>query len=66
MIKTRPQTSKQYGHPYDLQTPPTDSTPQPYRQLPVTQSSYSTNLHQPPRAKDGRRASAAEDRILNT
>jgi hypothetical protein len=65
MTRTGRRTWKSCESQYDSQSPRADSTPlnladQHNDTLPLT------NLHLPPCAKDGRRASTAEDMMLNT
>ena len=65
MTRTGRRTWKQCEPQYDSQSPRTDLTPlnhvdQHNDNLPQT------NPHQPPCARDGRRASTAEDRMLKT
>ncbi|OJZ80476.1 hypothetical protein ASPFODRAFT_53297 [Aspergillus luchuensis CBS 106.47] len=65
MISNGRRIWRQYEPQYDLPSPRADSTPPNHVNqrndiLPLT------NIHQPPCATDGRRASTAEDRMLNT
>ncbi|OJZ88836.1 hypothetical protein ASPFODRAFT_44633 [Aspergillus luchuensis CBS 106.47] len=65
MISYGRRTWRQYEPQYDLPSPRADSMPPNH----VNQGNDTlplTNLHQPPCATDSRRASTAEDRMLNT